>query len=909
MRKLISMIMAAAAAVAVSSCAQEEFDDYRPEPTGETFTYIAEHAADEAAPADGADSKAVMNPETKKSEWIKGDRITVHNGAAGFIFTTQDAGASAQFSYTGDDFSAENGVIAVYPAEEVGKDEEPVINADLAAKKVSVVIPGEQTATAGSYDPEAGIAVAYSTDEHLRFKNATALLKFTVATEGVKSVVFSGLNSEPVCGIADVAFAAEDNTVAGVTLRTEGAGKSVSLTAKDKFEVGKTYYMAIAPQTFSKGFTLSFQFVEDGPLHVAKKHDQSREIRRNVILNVGELAVDLYAGLTNAPPKLNEMKFTVANNPGKILAREFSHKMSSRAYTLTKNDISEKSCDLSHPSGNDDGKVSLYVPYLNDRRLVPTFTIPSGTALMYEGGIIESGMTVVDFCKYKTIRVVNGNKEEAVYQIDFTNTGLPVVVVNQKTGITSTETDSEYQKASNAWYQATGAGWLPKDSEWKMAEDGSDCFMVYNPDGTSALVDKEKKPVDGPILSSTRLRGNVTQQMPKKSFAVKLDSKTGMLGMNPHKRWVLLANWKDRTLLRNEVAFGIAEIFKDTFKDERYEDGTSAAGIGWNPSGQHVELVYNGVHVGNYYLCEQVKIDGNRLDIEDPYEEGAEVKSYTNYGWLLEADDGYDEAYQFTTACYIPFLCKDDATTGLLSDVAAFVRGIEDNLYKGNYEVAFANMDLASFADFLLIQELMMNSELKHPKSCYHYINNGKMYAGPLWDFDWNTLPVSSSDSEEGYSYTSSMLSKAKAYRKKSGYPEKPSDVPTGWFTSEDKNYIWYPMLVKNGEFKDILMQRWAKVAPFIATYVSNLVSTYVGNDDKPTPLVVSDGVNNAMWPVDASSTRRNCFGIGGGYCGDEDYGFSKAVSTLQTTLNTRINGMNSFVGNKTWPTVTYSEE
>jgi hypothetical protein len=84
--------------------------------------------------------------------------------------------------------------------------------------------------------------------------------------------------------------------------------------------------------------------------------------------------------------------------------------------------------------------------------------------------------------------------------------------------------------------------------------EGVDNFMVYNADGTPAITDKNGATLSEPLFSGTRLRGNVTQQMPKKSFAVKLDKKSGVLDMKPHKRWVLLANWKDRTLMRNAVA-------------------------------------------------------------------------------------------------------------------------------------------------------------------------------------------------------------------------------------------------------------------------------------------------------------------------------------------------------------------
>ena len=590
--------------------------------------------------------------------------------------------------------------------------------------------------------------------------------------------------------------------------------------------------------------------------------------------------------LTDATPVLNSFKFTVAANPGKILSRKFTHNSS---FTVTTSTVQEEVCTVDQTNK----KVTLYVPYLNNRKLVPTFEIPEGTALLCNEEVITSNETEVDFTKCKEIEVINGVGESVVYTVELTNTGLPVVVVNQLSGTTTKETNSDYKKASNAWYKATGTAWQPKDADWSM-EDGDD-FMIYNADGTSALTDKNGSVVSSSVLSSTRLRGNVTQQMPKKAFAVKLDKKHGVLDMPAHKRWVLLANWKDRTLMRNEVAFGIAEVFKQTFPND---------GMQWNPSGQHVELVYNGVYVGNYYLCEQVKIDGNRLDINDPYDkDDAYSGNPEDYGYLLEADDGYDETWKFTTACYVPFLFKDDGNDDMLSYASSFVRGIEDNLYKNTnagYEAAFAKMELTSFVDFWLIQELMMNSETKHPKSCYNYINNGVMYAGPIWDFDWNTLPVSSSYSEESYSFTSSMLSKSKAYHKRSGYPTEPID-------DSDKNYIWYPMLVKNSTFKSLAADRWNAVKGAIETYVN------VEIPKVQAAIAKSEAENNKMWPVDSGSSswnskRYSTYGIGGGFCGDEAKSFSEAVSTMQSTLRTRISGM-SYVSSQNWPSVSYSNK
>ncbi len=588
--------------------------------------------------------------------------------------------------------------------------------------------------------------------------------------------------------------------------------------------------------------------------------------------------------------QITSMKFTVANNSGKILPRTFTHNSS---FTVTPTDITAVECTIDQ----ENQKITLYVPYLFNYQLIPTISTSSSDALLaYGQGLITSDETVVDFATYKQIMV--GNEDGAtVYDVEITNTGLPIVVINQKTGVTSEEANSKYQKASAAWYAATGTMWQPKDADWGMTE-GNDNFMVYNANGTSALKDKSGNMVTEPILASTRVRGNVTQQMPKKPFAVKLDKKHYVLGMPAHKRWVLLANWKDRTLMRNSVAFAMAKTFKNIFPND---------GMAWNPSGQFVELVYNGVHVGTYYLCEQIKVDNNRLAINDIMEDSSST-SPADYGILMESDDGYDEAWQFTTANYVPFLLKDDASDEVLAYAQNFVRGVEDNLYAGNYDAAFEKMDLSSFVDFWLIQELMMNSETAHPKSCYSYINNGKIYAGPLWDFDWNTLPTSSSYSENSYTFTKSMLEDAmhsktlfwttyKCYHKTSGYPSEPDN-------EGDKTYLWYPMLVKSDAFKAMAAERWNAVkAGLKADMIIHLDNMYA-------QLATSAAENEKMWPVDSGtsavgSKRYSVYGIGGGFCGDESKSFKDAIEQLKTTISTRIDGM-SYVSNQSWPSVTY---
>lgn len=776
-------------------------------------------------------------------------------------------------------------------------------NASRNATGLSGTVPQEQVMTTASvypYDYRYGVQTGTDSDENalFEFRSVLANVKVNVNAEGtalsgkelgnvICKVTRDG-SELPVAGAftfsaADGAYAQgspvySEVTASWNTAKTLGSATECHMTLFPVIRAGDVLEFTVntADAAAKMSVTAEEDFAPEGWYTFQLALSEAE-------ITVPEVPV--------VAPTINSMKFTVADNPGKILGRKFTHNSS---FSATVSNVTEAVCTIDESSRT----ISLYLPYLNNRTLVPVFELSEGATLSSNGAEVISGKTAVDFATYKELTVTNVEGTEAVYTVNFTNTGLPVVVVNQVTGVTSSESSSKYSKASAAWYKATGTKWQPKDADWGMTE-GADDFMVYNADGTSALTDKNGAAVSKPILSSTRVRGNVTQQMPKKPFAVKLDKKHGMLGMPAHKRWVLLANWKDRTLMRNAVAFGIADVFQNTL----------SGGMEWNPSGQFVELVYNGVHVGTYYLCEQIKIDGNRLDINEPLDD--EDNPYTGdpevFGYLMESDDGYDEAWKFTTANYVPFLLKDDANADMLTYAQNFVRGIEDQLYNGSYSAAYEKMDLASFVDFWLIQELMMNSETSHPKSCYSYINNGKMYAGPLWDFDWNTLPVSSSYSENGYAFGESMLEDAvastgwlssyKCYHKKSGYPSAPDN-------EGDKTYLWYPMLVKDATFKALAAERWNAVKGAVQAYVDTQIPIMEAQ------IAASEAENNKMWPVDSGSSawgskRYSTYGIGGGFCGDEAKSFSGAVDAMQSTLNSRISGM-SYVSDQNWPDVKY---
>lgn len=269
-------MFAAVAAFAAASCAQELDNQV---PAGEAKVYTAS--------VDGADTKAAL--DGMSTNWENGDAILLYDGtaAAKYVTSLEAPAPNADFAIAdGETALAGNKVIAVYPEWADGYKSSV---ADIDAKTLSkAYLASNQNAKAGSYDPNAAIAMAYSEDNHLEFKNATALLKFTVANEDVQNVTIYTIGGEKLTG----EWALDYNGGEPKATPAEGDASAgwVELSAGEGvFEVGTEYYIAVYPQTLAGGFGLEFGFKDVAGKHLVKKYESSVEFKRNVILDLGNL--------------------------------------------------------------------------------------------------------------------------------------------------------------------------------------------------------------------------------------------------------------------------------------------------------------------------------------------------------------------------------------------------------------------------------------------------------------------------------------------------------------------------------------------------------------------------------------------------------------------------------------------
>ena len=539
-------------------------------------------------------------------------------------------------------------------------------------------------------------------------------------------------------------------------------------------------------------------------------------------------------------PVFTSFSFEAKNNTGKILEKKLTFDGSA---TRPVDNVTEVLTV-------DRDSVIGCIPYLHDFKLKPTFAVSDGTTVKIDGMEQTSGVSEVDFSKPVLYTLSNG-EETRTFTVVVTNSGLPVVVLTQSGG------------GSESWEEA-GINVRSKDADWVE----TDKMAVYKADGS---VDMEE------AFCGIRLRGNSTQKFPKKPFAIKLVDKAPVLGMPKHKRWVLLANWMDRTMLRNAVALEVAHRTDSAYIND---------GIGWSPRGTSVEVVMDGRHVGNYYFCEQIKIDGDRVDITDCYED-VENPTPETCGYLLEFDDAMDEVNNFRTSRGIPCMFKDEvpANSEFFNYVKNKVEGIENSLNAENYEEAYKNLDINSVIDYFFIQELTFNDEYKHPKSVYMYIDGpGKLTAGPVWDFDWQTFinydKVQAMNSKYGGTY--SCRNTNEWLYGKSRLAEW--HIIGGYDYENDMPYMWYPLLFKDANFRARVQERWAVIYPQLLSVVAKI-------DEFAALNKVSEQFNYAMWPLVGLKNS-----VGSAFNGDEDMSFDEAIATMKQAYTERLEWMNSSI-------------
>ena len=692
-----------------------------------------------------------------------------------------------------------------------------------------------------------------------------------VAADGSVRRINGQFTFDATTGSYDMTGDAQDGTDNVITLEMDG---SPLLSAGSSY----TAFITLIPDV-KKGDTLVLTFnLSDCSVQFKVKFQ--RDLQQGFIydfpMSFTSLAAKMAEQFGETPtvktlPSLSALKFTVADNKGKLLDKQLVTTVSS-SYSSSFKTVTE------HAATVDGNKVSLVIPYLYNFNLVPQFTATEGAEVAADGVVLESGKTAVDWAHVSSLTVTKDGLTRS-YDVAIRNTGLPVVVIKQ-----SSSGDFSEKKVGGTNIFGTIVGgtvvnkfvdfWVRgKDTEWVSDDE----MTVYNPDGTVDMATTN---------CGVRLRGNSTQKLPKKPFAVKLTAKKPILGMPTHKRWCLLANWLDRSMIRNLVGFEAAKATTRAWTAAGIDEGMI-----WNPSGRSVELVIDGHHVGNYLLCEQIKIGSKRLNIKDPYEDLVADGLSSNFeecGYLVEFDVMQDENYKGVTSRGITWQLKDDVLpNNYATQIGTKIQAIETAIKGGDFNAYSQLIDIPSFIDQWFVVELAMNREYTEPRSLYSYYNGGndKLHAGPVWDFDRGTFQNPTKAKEMGSSRVKSydaFLSSSSKVSKSGGYKENQQPC------------LWYPLLMNDAEFVKMVKARWAVIYPYLLEVVN-----YIGEYGAENAL--SWEYDSTMWPGTATALNAGYPSGFSDFAGDENLTtYEDVIKNLINCYNARLEGMNSLINSAT---------
>ena len=272
---------------------------------------------------------------------------------------------------------------------------------------------------------------------------------------------------------------------------------------------------------------------------------------------------------------------------------------------------------------------------------------------------------------------------------------------------------------------------------------------IILPDGYESEYGSTEIPNGEQLLSYIRGRGNITWGMPKKPYKIKFMEKQSFLGMGSNKEWGLLANALDDTLTHNAVAMWLGNQMDMPYTIKMVP----------------VEVIMEGTntereYLGSYYLTELVDIGKSRVNI--PELDPEQTEDITG-GYLLSLyyepqDSDEPRSTVFTTEngeiTFInqnPYFESGDLTVGQEAQreyIRDYINQIDDLIMNNEvidkkiHNQIDSLMDLKSTADYWLIQEFIVNFDAYKTSSNYLYKTKdengkqGKLYWGPLWDFD-----------------------------------------------------------------------------------------------------------------------------------------------------------------------------
>jgi hypothetical protein len=375
--------------------------------------------------------------------------------------------------------------------------------------------------------------------------------------------------------------------------------------------------------------------------------------------------------------------------------------------------------------------------------------------------------------------------------------------------------------------------------------------IIYNGISSRSNMTDAFNIYDGKIAIETR--GNSSQMFEKMPYGFETrdalggDAKVSLLGLPPESDWILAAAYIDKTLLRDPLAYELSRRMGN-----------------WASRTIHCELVLNGQYQGVYILEEKIKRDQHRVDIEklEPEENsGADLSG----GYIFEvaqSGDGFDKRRRYV------YPKSADITIQQSNYIKSYDDAFRDMIVKSGYDDPITGypawIDVLSFIDEILIQELSKNSDAYGWSSYFHKDKDGKLKAGPAWDFDQG---FSNSTFNNGPNYSEWLIQKS---------------ITDNWL-KENYPPFWI-RLFQEKEFKKQLRLRWTSLRE--DQWSTENIMSYI--DSTAQHLNEAQQRNFQRWDILGKYIWRSTAGA------DVRNTYQKEVDNLKQFLTNRLGWMDS---------------
>lgn len=257
--------------------------------------------------------------------------------------------------------------------------------------------------------------------------------------------------------------------------------------------------------------------------------------------------------------------------------------------------------------------------------------------------------------------------------------------------------------------------------------------------------------------TGVRGRGNASWEFPKKPYRLKFSEKRSPLDAPAKaKKWTLINNYGDKTLMRNILAFELSRRM----------------GMAYTPFCTPVDVILNGEYRGCYQLCDQIEVNKDRVNITEMKPSDVTQPALSG-GYLIEIDAyAYSEASYFVSKKGIPVTIKspdEDEIVKIQSNyITNFFNSMEDAIFSPTFtdeERGYRKyLDLDSFLRHFIIGELAGNTDTYWSVYMYKDRNSDKLFTGPIWDHDLsfeNDIRIYPLNNMSDFVYASSQSSAA----------------------------------------------------------------------------------------------------------------------------------------------------